>query len=571
MALKLSELKEGQDYTTKGVVSSGNKTNQGAIKNTGIAPIDFLANTGVGLGTAIGKAGLGLGELTLKGVAKGAETVGLDKVAQFSRKAAEITRKTGEEIYDKPFKQELETGGGQFGNILGVGATFLAPSSQIVKGQKIMSALSQPIAGAVSKIPLVGGLARGAINIGARAIPEAVGSGLTELARTGGDAESAKTTGLLAGGITAGLGVLGGLARKTFWPELQSSVTKALGIGGKTTGGRVMPQIQDKVHGLAVLKKYAPEVKVRTVDGLEKAFNPAEATFDETIQAWNQARKNIYNKYATISEKAGESVSIQLDDIVDGLSEIATQPRTAAYKEASKQILKDIVDNFGIVDDASGTVTFKPVKPKDLEIFLSDLYGSAAQTFAGKSDKAFGEIAAGTAGKIRTLLDDTIQGASGKSEYSVLKGEYGALKSIEQDLIKRFHQEARKLGGGLSDYANIFNSGDIIAGLLSQQPAILAKGLTQAWYTSLLTALKRPERYLQRAFKLIDSSGVDDITARLFGSPQKLNPQMEEFLKSRLQRTGQIGAKSSASIKPPKNTPPAISNSNIDGILQPKK
>ena len=62
---------------------------------------------------------------------------------------------------------------------------------------------------------------------------------------------------------------------------------------GKTTGGRILPQVEKKVAGLGVIKKYSPIIKVKDDLGIEKSFNPKNASFHETLQAWNQARKQI--------------------------------------------------------------------------------------------------------------------------------------------------------------------------------------------------------------------------------------------------------------------------------------
>ena len=499
--MKLSELKPEQ-YKIKEGLKEENNFYGANIPVIGKV-IGGLSNVGIGIGTEVGKTGLGLSQLALKAASKvtGSEFLG---------EAAEQTKELSQKLYKKPFEKELKTTTGKAGQLTGIAATFMAPSSKIVSGQKILSALTKPLSGGSR-------LAQFGTKVVSRAIPEAISDFAVELTRTGGDVEKAKFAGI-TGGIASGvLTSIGSAARATFWPELKDSTTRALGVQGKTTGGRILPQVEKKVAGLGVIKKYSPIIKVKDDLGIEKSFNPKNASFHETLQAWNQARKQIYNSYSEISASLGDDVAVDISTIADDLSNIVNSPRTSTYKNAAQSILNDLVDNFGNVTKGEFDGTFRKIKPKDMETFLSDLYNEAGSTLAGRSDKAHGEIAAATASKIREFLDNVIESSSG-SQYGQLKGEYSALKSIEQDLVRRFQQEARRMGGGLTDYVNLFSSGDVIAGIMTGQPALIAKGTAQTGFGAFLKHLKRPDRYLQRAFNLIDSKNVGDISARMFGT-----------------------------------------------------
>ena len=178
--MKLSELNEGVDYTL-------DKTG-GAESPINVPVLKQLGAFGGGLGGAVAGAGFGLSELALKAAAK---VTG----SQFLGQAAGVAKELREEVGKTP---DVETVSGKIGEFAGIGATFLAPSRQLLSAQKITSALAEPI----TKLPYVGRLA----GFGARALPEAVGAGAVEYGRTGGDIESAKTAALFTAG---GMGVLG--------------------------------------------------------------------------------------------------------------------------------------------------------------------------------------------------------------------------------------------------------------------------------------------------------------------------------------------------------------------------
>lgn len=491
--MKLSELNENE-YTLD-TRSGGNSPGYSLQNNP-------LVNFGVGLGSEIGKTGFGLGQAALKGAAA------LTK-SDFLKRAAENVGMISDRLYTKPFQEQLKTTSGKAGQLAGTAASFIAPSKGIVSAQSALRGLA-PATGSRA-LNLVGRTA-------ARVVPEAIGSGAVELARTGGDVGAAKSAGTAAGIMSGAFGAVGDVARASFWPDLTKSVTRALGISGKSSGGRVLPEVEKKIAGLSVIKQMAPNLKVVDSTGVEKAFDPSKATFSETLQAWNQARKSVYDRYHGLAQKAGESTAINIAPIIKDLKEVADSPVTSDYKRAAKSLFKDVVDNFGTVKDKAGkkVATFGRADIVRAEKFLESINKQAAGALAGRSDKAATEVAAGVAGRLRQLLDDAIEGATGEN-YLSIRSEYGALKSIENELVSRYKQAARQLGGGLSDYMQIVNSGDIISSLVTLDPASFAVGATRGALTAARKALTRPDRYLQRSFNLIDNDKINPLVLRLFG------------------------------------------------------
>jgi len=76
---------------------------------------------------------------------------------------------------------------------------------------------------------------------------------------------------------------------------------------------------------------------------------------------------------------------------------------------------------------------------------------------------------------MRKQLDDGITGLTGQ-QYQAIKNEYAALKAVEKDIIKATLRDARKNNKGLLDYTDILTGGDIITGLVTLNPAQLARG-----------------------------------------------------------------------------------------------
>jgi len=485
--MKLSDLQPGS-YT----ISQEDKS-PGFLMST----VNALSNLGIGSAYRGIKDITNLGELPLKGINYLAQKSG----SKTLQKA--FPTPSGKSIVDIPeIQQRAETGWGKTGQFATTLAEFLAPSGAIIKGQKALAATKL-----IQKSGYIGKLA-------SRMIPEAIADFGVEYGRTG-NIEKGISSAKWGAGTVGILNILGDTLKATYWPEVKESVTRALGLSGKTSAGKVVPQIENKISGLSVMKQMAPETKITGIDGIQKAFNPSKASYFDSVQALASNKNTIYSKYSQLAKEAGEKATVNLTDIVDDLDAVLLQARTSDYKNAAQKILGDLYDNFG-TRLPDGSTTLKDADIMRLQTFLQDLNNSAASTLAGKSDKAYGQIAVDTAGKIREILDITISSKTG-GQYQGLRSQYASLKSIEDDLVRRFKQEASKLGGGLTDYIYLMNTPELITSVLTLNPTSLVSSIGTSALAAIRKKLISPDRYLRRAFDLIDSKGASNLSLRLFG------------------------------------------------------
>jgi hypothetical protein len=119
------------------------------------------------------------------------------------------------------------------------------------------------------------------------------------------------------------------------------------------------------------------------------------------------------------------------------------------------------------------------------------------------------------------MMDDVIEESTG-AQYQATRSQYAALKSLEDDLVRKFQQDARSIGGGLPEYTGAFASGDIIGSALSLDPAQFAKGATLGTFSLLKRKLSNPERFLRRSFDLIDDV-PSDLSLRIWGGSKALS------------------------------------------------
>jgi hypothetical protein len=478
--------------------------NTGDESKTARASRGFLAGMGVGALKSVGETALGAGQLgqsiLQSTVGRGVEAItGADRtemgVDMFQPERAQ-------EIRDTTLRADAPGEG--TGKFLGTLAQYALPTGSIVRGQQALGAVAK-------QVPTTFG--RMTAQAGARFAPEAVGTGAIGAVRSGGDMEQAKTEALFAGGASVGLGALGSLARTTYFPELKQSVAKAFGIQGKMSGGQALEEVNKKIAGLGVLKSRASNLKVTLEDGTTAVFDPKKATYSSTLQAWNHARKNVFEEYTSLASKAGQKADVDISRVLDGLNETIRQPGLSIYKNSARSLMRDIDNSFDDLTKAS---------IQDVETFVQALNKQTVNSFfKGTSDSAVSEVNASTARVLRELLDDVITSSQGSS-YQGLRSQYGALKSIENDLVRKFQQEARKVGGGLPEYAGMFASGDIIGSVLTGNLTGVARGTTVGTLATLKRKLSNPERFLRRSFELLDTPESNQFIQRLFGSADSI-------------------------------------------------
>jgi hypothetical protein len=491
MALKLSDLKE-DEYTFVTGKGTKEEAKGGLLKRA----YEFDKGTKVGVAKSIGETLLGAGEIGRKIQGGVSKLTGLPMGGESVFDQGSLKNKRVKEIL------EANAPGEGTGKFIGTTAQYLLPTSGITKAQAGLGALAKT---APTGLQTVSGLL-------ARAVPEAVGTGAVTGLRSGGDMEQMAGDASLAGSFSLALGGLGKLARSSYFPQLDESISKGLGIQGKKSGGVALQETAKRAQGLTVLKNMANQLDVTLDDGTKGKFDPKKASYSTTLQAFNQARSKIYNQYTNLSSKAGESAIADLSDLRTQIASALDAPILSVEKNAVQTLLKDFDSAF---PDPS------KVDLKVAERFIESLNANTANgIFAGTSDIATGRVYAGTARILRDKMDEVITESTGES-YQGLRSQYASLKSLEDDLVRKFQQDARSIGGGLPEYMGAFASADIIGSLLTLDPVKFTKGATLGVFAGLKRMLSNPERFLQRSFDLLDKKEVSDIMIRLFGGVKR--------------------------------------------------
>lgn len=481
----------------------------GAAINFGKGTVSTLGKVGAGVGTEIGKAGLGLGELATKGVAKIGEIMGDKEGADYWNNVSKGVKGISEAVYEKPFAESNASIPGKVGQGLGVATVFAAPSTAIVKGQE-----------------LLGGLAKGLpwiIQKAAQVAPEIAGTGATEYARSGGDADAALGAGTFAGVLSALTHVSADAFRAVIPQGLKDNVARVLGYTGKTSlkDAATTKRVDDAVGAFTTIARLSPDIKVIDNSGVEKVFDPSRTTFKELPQALYQAKNKIYDAYSSVAKNAGEEgVSFgqkDFNDILSALDKYMGRGYTPAFSNKASQI-KDAILRFGKINPADGTVYFKNTDPGEIQTLIQNIN----QDVNPLSDKAGAQVANEASSKLRSVLDEKIEAATG-DKYQQLRTAYGQLKSVEKDVLDHYKKAMRRAGGFASDFIDGIAVVDSLQGILTANPAAMVRGTLIEGTKKLFQYLRDPEVNMQRVFRIIQNGSKarppTPLKTRAFGSP----------------------------------------------------
>lgn len=242
-------------------------------------------------------------------------------------------------------------------------------------------------------------------------------------------------------------------------------------------------------------------------------------TLSQFAQAIDQTKKIIYKQYNDMAIQAGDNNSLfKSSDIVNKLEKL-TDPdgfykgNTSAQAYASS-LLNDIRQLEG-------------APPDIIQERIRELNESLAPYYSGRAEKVKARIDASVAEAMRTQLDKQITDAVGEG-YQELKDSYGALKAIEQSVNKAALKKARQAKAGLFDLTDVFTGGEIVSGVITLNPALIAKGASGMAIKNGLKILKDPDRYIAKMFnKAYKISDLKPVKTMPLTQNETITPEIE--------------------------------------------
>jgi hypothetical protein len=238
----------------------------------------------------------------------------------------------------------------------------------------------------------------------------------------------------------------------------------------------------------------------------------------EAAQAVEQRMTSVFEKFNALQEQAtGQGVRIPLAPIAKELRDKASSnvmqkeaPEVARYAlEKAKRY-----EPQQVYPGNKGWKTEQFYTPKEMQEAVKQFNNSLDAYYSNKTYDAARrvDVDAVIVRNMRKALDDAISNATG-AEYQELKNLYGAHKTIEQDIVKKFNAEARRTGGkGLIDATDIYSVGEILTGLATLHPLMVAKGTFFGAAKKIMQSYWSPDNKVKKMFQKLDEA-VNDTKA----------------------------------------------------------
>lgn len=253
---------------------------------------------------------------------------------------------------------------------------------------------------------------------------------------------------------------------------------------------------------LAVKSIITNKAKLRLVDEFGEAVTeqlPQNVRqFADSIE---QTRGIIYNQYDNLAKQAGEAgAQVDLKGVANEVIDAITDPRFVSLEDQAPEIADYLLKRATVLEKR-GFYTAEQAQQavKNYNATLKSFYSNPTYENYAKAS-----IDAMIANNLRKGLDDVIENLTG-AEYSALKKQYGALKAIEADVVKRAVVDARKNAKGLLDFTDVLTGGNLLTGLLTFNPAQAAKGGFGIAIKNYLKMLNDPNRNIRNMFRKSDA------------------------------------------------------------------
>lgn len=232
----------------------------------------------------------------------------------------------------------------------------------------------------------------------------------------------------------------------------------------------------------------------------EKIYWQSPKTINEFSQSIEQTKQKIYNQYNELTKKAWwQWVMVDTNPII---SELETLKDGMVWQIWTKST-RDYIDSQ--IKEIQDIWQMTPEKAQQNKQFLNN----KLQSYYKSPDPNtiwHAMVDALVNNKLWKSLDDSIQVAIWDWTYRELKDKYAQLLNIEKDVTKRALVESRKNAKGLTDFSDIFSAGDVLAGIATGNPLVIAKGWLMYWLKEFYKNLNNVDANTAKLFKKMESN-----------------------------------------------------------------
>jgi hypothetical protein len=212
--------------------------------------------------------------------------------------------------------------------------------------------------------------------------------------------------------------------------------------------------------------------------------------------AIDQTKQRVFQKYNDMATQAGQQgVSVPLNPIVGELQKIINDPVTSAFHPELVEYAKGRAKAFATLGGLSAADAQRAVQT--LNATLKSFYRNPDYALAARAN-----VDSMIANQLRSELDHAVEQAVGPG-YQGLRNEYGALKAIEGDVVKRTQVVGRqeKGGGILGRIADVASADEVLRGLITLSPTAVARGAALKGWAQYVKWRRDPNRAITKLFE----------------------------------------------------------------------
>lgn len=229
--------------------------------------------------------------------------------------------------------------------------------------------------------------------------------------------------------------------------------------------------------------------------------------------AIDQTKKAILKKYDALAKASGEAggtvdvakvVAPELQPIIQSKALAITNPKAIEYAKN----LQTRLNETGGLDATTAQEVIQNFNEALKYYYRNPTYEATSQV----------AIDAMVANLVRKELDRVIE-STGGTGYQALKNQYGALSTIERDVVHRNIVEARKNVKGLIDFTDFASGAELVSGLATMSPEkIITSGVIKVLQT-YYKYLNTPNRAVKKMFDTIEKSQQQSIESATKATP----------------------------------------------------
>lgn len=270
--------------------------------------------------------------------------------------------------------------------------------------------------------------------------------------------------------------------------------------GKKASYGQFEQSGEKASDGVKSIIRMKDEGKLRLTDtDTGEVFTGLPQNIRQTAEAIDQTKKEIFPKIEAALKQgersgmaAGVDADIDLRPFATALRKQALNPVTRTHRPNVAKALEDEAARL----EAQGKFTLTQAEEalQELNSTLEPLYNNG--TYHKSIDFK-------TAQFYRQAIDDKLASLD-IPIIAPMKREYGALKSMEKDVLHRAVVLERANPRSLLDFSDVWTNGEILGGAVTANPAMVTKGIVGKVSKGVLKRANDPNRAVSKMFEKVD-------------------------------------------------------------------